>query len=103
MKVLDDDAVAKMMTRIRSVVVQEAKIKKEIVKVIPNVAESDVSMSSTEPTSEVYNPNPVTTRPPQHNFDWRECENTSVPTPQPDGYPRTFLLDLLFYRKAQRT
>ena len=43
---------------------------------------------STEPTSEVYNPNPVTTRPPQYNFDWRECGNTSVPTPQPDGYPR---------------
>ena len=86
-KVLDDDAVSGMKTRIRSVAVQ-AKIKKEIIEVIPNVAESDVSMSSTEPTSEVYNPNPVTTRPPQYNFDWRECGNTSVPTPQPDGYPK---------------
>ena len=101
-KVLDDDAVAKMKTRIRSVVVQ-AKIKKEIIEVIPNVAQSDVSMSSTEPTSEVYNPNPVTTR--LHNITsiGGNVETQVFPRLSRTVILKTFLLDLLFCRKAHRT
>jgi uncharacterized protein (DUF1800 family)/uncharacterized protein (DUF1501 family) len=88
-KTLNDAAVKRIMTIMKSNVVK-SKILEAIIQAVPNINNGDISLSCTNPISEVYNAVSATTTtlPANPNFHWSECVNSSLLQKQPANYPK---------------